>query len=106
MPKPTQHIASKIEIQWWFQFVLIKILRYDSDHYKLWHMAAMLLWHVQKFVVIWWVGTELLKNQIYITSQTWSVKCVPGVIIVTFVPFVYAIWCKIMVVPATEEMLK
>ena len=41
--------------------------------------TAMLSWHVQKFVAIWWPATELQQGEIFIVCELWAkMKPAPG----------------------------
>ena len=63
----TSPIAIKI---WWkFRFIVTSILIQLSLQNVVQDTAAVLSWHVQKYVVIWWPATELQQGKFSIKFE-------------------------------------
>ena len=68
-PRFTNGFSIAIEIRWKLRFVLISIpiqwLLQNFVH----DTTAVLSWHVQKFVAIWWPVTELQQGEVSIEFE-------------------------------------
>ena len=58
-----------IQIRWKFRFTFTSILIQRSLQNFVHGTTAVLSWHVQKFVAIWWLATELWQNEVSIEFE-------------------------------------
>ena len=58
-----------IQIRWKFRFTLISILIQWSLQNFVHGTTAVLSWHVQKIVAIWWPATELQQDEVSIEFE-------------------------------------
>ena len=65
-PRFTNGFFIAIQIRWKFRFTLISILIQWSLQNFVHGTTAVLSWHVQKFVAIWWPTTELQQGEVSI----------------------------------------
>ena len=65
----TNGFSIAIQIRWEFRFALISILMQWSLQNFAHDTTAVLSWHVQKFVAIWWPATELWQGEISIEFE-------------------------------------
>ena len=68
-PRFTNGFSIAIQIRWKFRFTLISILIQWSLQNFVHGTTAMLSWHVQKFVAIWWPATELQQGEVSIEFE-------------------------------------
>ena len=68
-PRFTNGFSIAIQIRWKFRFTLISILIQWSLQNFVHGTTAVLSWHVQKFVAIWWPATELQQGEISIEFE-------------------------------------
>ena len=68
-PRFTNGFSIAIQIRWKFRFTLISILIQWSLQNFVHGTTAVLSWHVQKFVAIWWSATELQQGEVSIEFE-------------------------------------
>ena len=68
-PRFTNGFSIAIQIRWKFRFTLISILIQWSLQNFVHGTTAVLSWHVQKFVAIWWSATELQQGEVFIELE-------------------------------------
>ena len=68
-PRFTNGFSIEIQIRWKFRFTLISIQIEWSLQNFVHGTTAVLSWHVQKFVVIWWPATELQQGELSIEFE-------------------------------------
>ena len=68
-PRFTNGFSIAIQIRWKFRFTLISILIQWSLQNFVHGTTAVLSWHVQKFVAIWWPATELQQGEVSIEFE-------------------------------------
>ena len=68
-PRFTNGFSIAFQIRWKFRFTLISSLIKWSLQNVEHGTTAVLSWHVQKFVVIWWPATELQHDEVSIEFQ-------------------------------------
>ena len=64
-----------IHIQWKFSFVLAWILTKWSLQNPVHDMTAVLSWHVQKFIAIWWPAIELQQGEVSLEFELRAKNC-------------------------------
>ena len=81
-PRFTNGFSIAIQIRWKVRFTLISILIQWSLQNFVHGTTAVLSWHVQKFVAIWWPATELQQGEVSIEFELRAkktlVKRAPG----------------------------
>ena len=65
----TNGFCITIQIRWKFRFTLTSILIQWTLQNFVHGTAAVLSWHVQKFVAIWWPATELWQGEVSIEFE-------------------------------------
>ena len=68
-PRFTNGFTTAIRIPWNFRFTLISILIQWSLQKFVHGTTAVLSWHVQKFVAIWWPATVLEQGEVSIEFE-------------------------------------
>ena len=68
-PRFTNGFSIAIQIRWKFRFTLISILIKWSLQNFVHGTTAVLSWHVQKFVAIWWPAMELWQGEVSIEFE-------------------------------------
>ena len=68
-PRFTNGFSIAIQIRWKFRFPLISILIQWSLQNFVNDTTAVLSWHVQKFLAIWWPATELQQSEVSIEFE-------------------------------------
>ena len=68
-PRFTNSFSIAIQIRWKCRFTLISILIQWSLRNFVHGTTAVLSWHVQKFVAIWWPTTELQQGEVSIEFE-------------------------------------
>ena len=68
-PRFTNGFSIAIQIRWKFRITLISILIQLSLQNFVHGTTAVLSWHVQKFVAIWWPATELWQGEVSIEFE-------------------------------------
>ena len=68
-PRYTNGFSIGIQIRWKFRFALTSILIQWSLQNFVHGTTAVLSWHVQKFVAIWWPRTELQQGKFSIEFE-------------------------------------
>ena len=68
-PRSTNVFSIAIQIQWKLHFALISIPIQWSLQNFVHGTTAVLSWHVQKFVVMWWPVTELQQGEVSIKFE-------------------------------------
>ena len=68
-PRFTNGFSIAIQIRWKFRFTLISILIQWSLQNFVHGTTAVLSWHVQTFVAIWWPATELQQGEVSIEFE-------------------------------------
>ena len=66
---PFNGFSIAIQIRWKFRFSVISILIQWSLQNFVHGTTAVLSWHVQKFVVIWWPATKLQHSEISVEFE-------------------------------------
>ena len=81
-PRFTNGFSIAIQIRWKFRFTLISILMQWSLQNFVHGTTAVLSWHVQEFVAIWWPAMELWQGEVSIEFELRAkkplVKRAPG----------------------------
>ena len=83
-PRFTNGFSIPIKIRWKFHFTLISILIQWSLQNFVQGTTAVLSWHVQKFVAIWWPTTEYGPVTMIVLASGHQVRCIPWVQMDTF----------------------
>ena len=68
-PRFTNGFSIAIQIRWKFRFTLTSTLILWSLQNFVHGTTAVLSWHVQKFVAIWWPASELWQGEVFIVFE-------------------------------------
>ena len=70
----TNVFSNAFQFRWKFRFTLISSLMEWSLQNFVHGMTAVLSWHVQKFIAIWWAATELQQDKVSIEFELQAKK--------------------------------